>query len=324
MGGCRREELAIEALIREYGVYIVALLIFVGELGIPTGIPVEIALLIAGSYSIRSLPELLVGLALVVTADVAGTTTLHIVARTGGVRLLNRLLAHFERHSEEAMGRWRRRLGGHDRSAVFVGRMLPIARMYVAVGSGLLRIPFLDFLTGAAPAALIWAGLPLMVGYFFRADVQSISTQYTRLTHIIIAVLPLIGVVAVIGWWIRRGGSLRGRIRRGRAALGGIAVVATLVYLVDMAVENFKAAERGIVVLSLPLLALWLALLGLLVLALLTVVVIDLRAAYRLWEQHLPFSHIVAAEVASTLVWLSLLATAGVVVLQLEYRYPFF
>jgi len=94
-------ESSILPLILHYGVPLVALMLFAGEIGIPTGIPMEITLLLAGAYAVHSLPELLFGLALVTVADLSGTTLLHLVARTGGVRLLTRLL---HRHAAQPTG----------------------------------------------------------------------------------------------------------------------------------------------------------------------------------------------------------------------------
>ena len=50
--------LSILPLIAQYGVFIVALLILVGELGVPTGVPAELALLLTGAYAVHSLKGL--------------------------------------------------------------------------------------------------------------------------------------------------------------------------------------------------------------------------------------------------------------------------
>ena len=301
---------------------IVALMVFVGELGVPTGMPVEIALLIAGAYAVHSVPGLILALILVAVADVAGTTTLHLVARTGGSRLVARILGRFERRSEEVMGRWRARFRGHDLQVVMVGRMLPLVRMYVAVGAGLLRIRFRDFLLGAAPAGFVWAGTPLIIGYFFRHDVQRLAADYTVVTRTAIIIGPAIIIVGVLAWWVRRASSLRARLRRARAA-AGIAIAAVgFAYFIDVLSVDVHAIDRGFVGVPGGLIALWLVILAAVAIALVAVAFVDFRAAYRLWEQHLPFSRLVAAELATTIVWLTLVATIGAIVLGLELRYP--
>ncbi|HET9015974.1 MAG TPA: VTT domain-containing protein [Thermomicrobiaceae bacterium] len=297
-------------------------MIFVGELGVPTGMPVEIALLLAGSFAVHSVPGLIVSLVIVAVADICGTTTLHLVARTGGSRLLSRILGRFERRSEDVMERWRARFHGHDMEVVLVGRMLPLVRMYIAIGAGLLRIRFRDFLIGAAPAGLIWAGTPLVIGYFFRHDVQRLATDYTVVTQTAIIIGPAVVLIAVLAWWVRRASSTRARLRRGRAAAGLAIAGVAVAYFVDVLTVDVHAIDGGLVGVPAGLIALWLAVLGTVAIALVAVAFVDFRAAYRLWEQHLPFSRVVAAELATTLVWLTLVATIGAIVLALELHYP--
>src|SRR5262249_13189385 len=67
-----------------HGVPLVALLVFITELGVPTGIPFEVALLLAGATAVHSLQGLVTAVAIVALADLAGTTTLFLIRRSGG------------------------------------------------------------------------------------------------------------------------------------------------------------------------------------------------------------------------------------------------
>ena len=60
-------------------------------MGIPTGVPIHVVLLLAGAYLIGSLPGLAVAILAMAAAELAGTLVLHGIARTGGVRLLERM-----------------------------------------------------------------------------------------------------------------------------------------------------------------------------------------------------------------------------------------
>lgn len=298
-------------------------MVFVGELGVPTGMPVEVALLIAGAFAIHTFPGLVLGLIAVMVADVAGTVTLHLVARTGGVRLLSRLLQRHEERSREFLEHWRAKFGGRDISIVFVGRLLPIARSYVAVGTGLLRIPFRDYVIGAAPASLLWAGLPLSAGYIFRTHVYSIAKQYTRIEHLAFIVAPVLIAIGVIIWWVHRGGTLRGRVWRARSSVAIVVVVGVVAYVIQSAWINDKAVERGVVALPWPLLWSWLALLASIAIALLLVAISDLRLARKSGkDRHIPLPQLVRTELMTTVVWLSLIITAGAIMIEIEMRYP--
>jgi membrane protein DedA with SNARE-associated domain len=322
--GSRAEErAAIEQLILQYGILIVALLVFAGELGIPTGIPMEVALLITGGFAIHSAPQLIVGLIAVVLADLGGTVTLHLVARTGGARLLSRLLQRHEQRSREILEEWRERFGRRDIRIVFVGRLVPIVRMYMALGTGLLRIPFRDYVIGAAPASFLWAGLPLGVGYFFSPQVNQIAAQYTRVEHLAIIGAPVLIAIGITVWWVHRERSLRGRIWRVRSSVALAAAVTVIIYAVQTAESNRDAIQHGMNALPGPVLWSWLALLAGLACALLLVAAGDFRAVRRaLHRSHRSITDLVRAEFLMTTCWLGLITIASAVMIGLELHYP--
>src|SRR6185437_9247382 len=105
------------ALLAQYGIVLVALIIFCGEIGLPTLIPGEIALLFAGSQFIHSPAQLVAGIVGFGVLDILATSTIHIASRSAGNRLLVRVLRLIMRDPERAeatLGRWRDRLGGYD------------------------------------------------------------------------------------------------------------------------------------------------------------------------------------------------------------------
>src|SRR6185437_3475929 len=151
-----------------------------------------------------------------------------------------------EERSRAFLERWRDRTGEHDVGIVFVGRLLPIVRMYVAIGTGLIRIPLRDYVVGASPAALVWAGLPLTAGFFLRADVNRIATRYTRAEHVAMVVIPLLVVAALGAWWIHRGGTIRGRVLRMRSSVAILVVAGIVAYMAQSIWINDETVERGL------------------------------------------------------------------------------
>jgi membrane protein DedA with SNARE-associated domain len=307
-------------LILQYGLPLVALLVFAGELGIPTGIPIEVALLLVGAYAVHSLPALVIGVLLVAVADLAGTTTLHLLVRTGGVRLLGKLLRRHEAQGEESMARWRQRLGGHDAAVVFVVRLLPLVRMYITIATGLMRIRLRHFLLGAAPAALVWAGTPLVLGYAFRADVHRWAAHYSTGAHLLLAALPLIGLATGVVWWVRRAPSPRMALRRGRSVLGLLAAVATAGYLARLLWANDGAVAHGSATLPQPVLVVWVATMATIALCLLGFAYVDLRAAVRHRTAQVGRSWM--NDLATTVAWAGVVAVAAAIPVVMELRYP--
>ncbi len=309
-------------LILHYGVPLVALLVFVGELGVPTGVPAEVALLLAGSYAVHSLPALIASVLVVSVADLSGTVTLHLVARTGGHRLLTRVLRRHEPGQGGPLERWHRRLGGHEVATVFLVRLLPLVRMYVAIGTGLMRIRFRNFVLGAAPGALFWVGTPMIVGYLFRADVQRLTARYTAASNVLLVALPLIGLAVWSIWWVRRGDAARARLRRVRVVVGGTAVLVIAGYLAREAWLSEQAVDRGASLFPLPVLVTWLIVLVVLALVLLVLALIDLRGAVGSGARQSLLKGPSMVELVSDLAWVILMVTAVAVVTMLELRYP--
>jgi membrane protein DedA with SNARE-associated domain len=311
-------------LIAHYGLPLLALMICAGELGLPTGVPIEMAILLTGAYVVHSVPMLVAGVILVAAADLLGTTTLHLIMRTGGVHLLDRLLSRHREKAEQTMDRWRARLAGRDTTVVFVGRIMPMIRMYITIGTGLLRIPFRNFITGAAPAAVIWSGTPLVVGYLIREHVLALQARYSTVSHVALTLMPLFGLITATAWWVRSGHSLHACLRRGRSALGFIAAVVTTGYLVMMVWKNDWALDHGSAGLPRPVLIGWVILLAALALVLIGFAYSDFRASSPHWQrrQISTRGRLIANELLTTTAWLTLILAIATIVARIELYSP--
>jgi membrane protein DedA with SNARE-associated domain len=312
------------SLLAQYGLPLVVLIVFARELGLPTGVPVVIVLLLTGAYAIQSVPMLLLGVALVAAAEFLGTTSLHLIMRTGGVRLMDKVLRGHRERAEQTMSRWRVRLAKRDTALVMVGRLLPGVRTYITIGTGLLRIRLRSFVSGAAPAALIWSGTPLVVGYLVRADVQSLRAQYSSASHVAFTLMPAVGLCTGLVLWARSGHSVSACLRRGRSALGFVAAVATTGYLVSIIWTNNWALEQGSSGLPQPLLVGWVALLAAFAMSLLAFAYGDFRASLPHWERRRfdTRGRTIARELIATTAWLTLLVAVGSIAARIGLHYP--
>ena len=168
--------------------------------------------MLAGAYLVGSLPGLAVAILAMAAAELAGTLLLHVIARTGGVKLLKRMASDRQIRVQATFDRWRGRLGGRDIAAIAVLRLIPFVRMGTTVGTGLLGIRLRDFTIGAGISAVIWTALPLSLGYAFRSNVTTVEGYYQS----IVAALPmalgtasLIVIVSVLG----KSAATRARLR---------------------------------------------------------------------------------------------------------------
>jgi membrane protein DedA with SNARE-associated domain len=271
-------------LIAHYGVFIVVLIIFAGEIGIPTLVPGEIAILIAASQVIHSVPELVGLWLLFAVVDVLACTTIHTACRTAGNPVLVRLLRYIqpkaERH-EDIVDGWRRRLGGRDALVVFVTRMIPMFRLYASVTTGLIRVRFRCWLSGALPASFLWAATPLTLGYVLRARIRSIERAYPDLIHWVIlgSVLVILGMIVTA--WVRAAETRVGSLRRLQTAFGLGAVGGALSRLVLAAIYGDKPLSHWLLLPSFSALSVWITGLSLVALGLLWLAALDLRVLHR-------------------------------------------
>jgi membrane protein DedA with SNARE-associated domain len=200
-------------LILQYGLLVAVLLVLVGQLGVPTGVPAELVLAIVGGYAVHSFGALLGALCLLAAADVLGSVTLFLLARRGGAGLAARFAGRLPGGVDPALPRWPHRL--RSRRAVFLVRALPLVRIYGPVGSGLLRTRTRDYLAGAVPAGLVWVGVPLALGFLLRGQLAEIAVAFPAEILSVAAVVPGLLMTVVV---LRR---LRGPISSGaRSPLG--------------------------------------------------------------------------------------------------------
>jgi membrane protein DedA with SNARE-associated domain len=270
----------VSTLIAQYGLIIVALIIFAGEIGLPTLVPGEIALLIAGNQVIHSVPMLLGVIVLFAAVDLVATSSIHTASRTGGNRLLSCLLRMTCRKGtrpEALLEDCRRRLGGHDSVVVFVTRLIPVFRLYASIGTGLIRIRFRDFLAGAAPAALVWAAMPLTVGYVLRSQVGGMVAQYpAMMRYIVIASAGATVILCCIGW-LRHAGGRAAALRRVRFILGVLAVGGATARTLSLAFQEHGLAGHRLSIPFTPVFYVGVTLIGLMGFGLLWVAGHDLK-----------------------------------------------
>lgn len=279
----------VSTLVAQYGVLVVVLIIYFGEIGVPTLIPGEIAILLAGSRLVHSVPALLGTLVLFSVVDVLGCCSIHLASRTGGNRLLLRLLRRLQPGAachEEIVEAWRRRLGGHDALVVFVTRLIPVFRFYASITTGLVRIRLRDFVTGAVPASTVWAATPLILGYLLHDRVTSLVSRYPHLINLVILVSIASAIPLAAAWWVSRAGSRAGVLRRVRISLGLAAVGGSIARLALMALYGDGAMPDWSVLPALSALAVWVALLSLAALGLLWIAAHDLGVIRRDWPRY--------------------------------------
>jgi len=92
----------------------------------------------------------------------------------------------------------------HGRSAVFLGRMVPIVRSFISVPAGVVRMPLGQFLLFSAAGSLIWNTVLVTLGWLARDFIEA-NLHY--LDYVVVTAV----VLAVI-WFVYR--KATGKLRR--------------------------------------------------------------------------------------------------------------
>jgi len=187
---------AIMSVIQALGYGGVALLMAIESACIP--LPSEVIMPFAGYLVSRGVMNLwLVSLAGAVGC-VVGSIGAYYVGALGGRPLVERygryiLVSH---HDLELADRFFLRWG---QLAVFIARLLPVVRTFIAFPAGVARMPMLPFLVYTFVGSFIWSLGLAWIGVVLGDNWDSLKTYFHRFDAIIAALL-----VAGVVWWIWR------------------------------------------------------------------------------------------------------------------------
>jgi len=183
--------------IDDYGYVAIALLVFVGNLGIP--VPNEATVVVAAIYTVSDdldlLPVLIVGW----MAAVLGETTAFAIGRYGGRPLAIRLGRRFG-VTHDLLDRVEGFYEGHGGATVVVGRFVPILRRLNGVVAGVTTMAWQRFTAANAVGAAVWVALWTTVGIQAGNHIETVNTVLVEGT-------PVVGVVLVlllVGYLVRR------------------------------------------------------------------------------------------------------------------------
>jgi len=184
----RRLATALTGLIQQYGILGVFLLMVPESACIP--VPSEVTLLFSGfAVSQRWMSFWLTVLA--ATADnVVGSLIAYGIGATG---LLARVPG-----AHRLLARWERMIDDKGLRAVFVARLLPLARTFVSLPAGARRLPLGAFTGLTAAGCALWAAAFILIGLVSGSAWSEVSGVAGKVT--LGAVIVVLGVAA----WRRR------------------------------------------------------------------------------------------------------------------------
>lgn len=208
-------------LLTVHPLLVIAALIFIEELGVPSPIPGDLMMLLAGVEVAQGQQPLWVVLLVMELATIAGACGLFAFSRRVGRPFVIRY-GHFIHLTPERLNRVEGTVRRHGAWSVVAGRLIPGLRIITPLAVGVLDEPFLVFLPALALGAFVYILVVTLFGVFVG---PAALDTFERISLPIAALssFAALGVLLVI---VRKA---RGALREERALfLGVIAGVAAL------------------------------------------------------------------------------------------------
>ncbi|MDB5732670.1 MAG: rhodanese protein [Variovorax sp.] len=194
---------ALMALMVDHAVAVVFIVTFAARLGLP--LPAAPVLVVAGTLSAVAPPMLLVALVLAaLLGNVLGDSAWFYAGRRYGYRFM-RLLCKISispdscvRRSEALITRW----GG---LSLVAAKFVPGVSVVAPPMAGALGMSSLRFLGFEVGAALLWTGVFLSLGGFFREQIGTVLDALADAGGVATAALAaVLGVMLAVRYWRRR------------------------------------------------------------------------------------------------------------------------
>ncbi len=208
-------------LLATHPLLVIAALIFIEELGIPSPVPGDLMMLLAGVEVAQHRQHLWVVLLVQMLATIAGASGLYLFSRRVGRPFVVRY-GRFIHLTPERLARVEAPIQKHGGWSVIAGRLIPGLRILTPIVAGVLGEPFLVFLPALAAGGFIYVLAVTLVGVFVGPAALS---AFERLS-LPVAALCSFAALGVLLFVVRKA---RGALREERGlALGVIAGVAAL------------------------------------------------------------------------------------------------
>lgn len=137
-----------------------------------------------------------------------GSSIAYAVGATGGRRAIDRF-GHWALLDQRDIERAEWFFARFGRPAVFIGRLLPVVRTFIALPAGIARMPQLPFQLYTFAGSLIWCYVLAYLGYQLGRRWENDPALRSFLSHADVAIVVL--MAAGVAWFLWR------RIRRPRA-----------------------------------------------------------------------------------------------------------
>jgi len=185
---------SMQSLLRLHTLAVIVTILFFEELGVPSPIPGDLMMVLAGVRVAQGREHLWLVLLLQELATVAGATGLFFLSRRCGRPLVLRY-GRFIHLGPETLARAEGKIQRHGGWAIVIGRLLPGLRIATPIAAGVLGMPFLAFLPALVLGAFLYILAYTLLGLFVGPAALDL---YDRISLPISALASLAVLIALI------------------------------------------------------------------------------------------------------------------------------
>lgn len=182
-------------LVRDYGtgIYIILFLIIFAETGLVVTpfLPGDSLLFAAGALAANGSMNVLLLMALLVVAAIAGDSVNYAIGSQVGTRVFKPDARILRTEYLERTQAFYEKYGG---KTIIIARFIPIVRTYAPFVAGAARMHYARFITYNVVGGIVWITLFLLAGFFF-GNIPVVQENFG------IVILAIIGVSVLPGIW---------------------------------------------------------------------------------------------------------------------------
>jgi len=235
----------LHVLLDTYPLLVIAALLFVEELGIPSPIPGDLMMILAGVKVAQGVYPLWLVLLVQEGATLLGSAGLFAVSRRAGRPVVERY-GRYVHLGPETLARAEGQIGRLGGRAIVLGRLIPGLRIVTPVAAGTLGVPSRRFFPAVALGGFLYLFALTLLGRLLGAPALALFERVLRATGALVSLLLLLGIVFLVRQ-IKR--ELPQAARGQRAAFGaavGVGVLAgtTALLVTNSAVELLSLGGR--------------------------------------------------------------------------------
>ena len=185
----------------EYGLWIVALNVFLNQVGLP--VPALPTLIVAGAIAgSAQLPLPALFLAAVLACLIADCGW-YLVGVRYGIRVL-KTLCRISLEPDSCVSQTQTRFERWGVNSIVIAKFIPGLATIAPPMAGAIRIGWLRFVFLSTLAAMLWVGAALFVGILFKSQIQQVVVHLDRIGSIaVLALLGLLVCYVAYKWWER-------------------------------------------------------------------------------------------------------------------------